>query len=644
MDFFSHQEAARKRTSLLLFYYVLAIAGLVTAVYAAFMFVFLWKGDEFGMTQNSLWNAEVFAWTCLGTLSVIFLGSTWRVIELRQGGAAVAQMLGGTPVSASPADHSEQKLRNVVEEMAIASGTPMPELYVLEDERGINAFAAGHSVSDAAIGVTRGCIDSLNRDELQGVIAHEFSHILNGDMRLNLRLMGLLHGILCLYIIGRILLRVRSSSSGDRKKGANPLPLFGLLLILIGGLGILFARLIQAAVSRQREFLADASAVQFTRNPHGIAGALKKIGGAVYGSKVEASQASAASHMFFGNALSEAWFGLMATHPPLAERIKRIEPAFDGRFEEVHDAQLAELIHGEPRPARAAAPPPIPMSAAGLAMLQGATSVPAEQITQRVGETVQAHYAAGLVDGLPMELRDAVTNSLTATALMFALVCSRDPEVRQRQLGQIGTVHTEVANLAAGYASLLARQDSRSRLILLNLSLPALRTLSREQWQRFRAVLDQVVACDAQIDLFEFVLKRIVERNIDAHFTPRKANVVQFYSFQPLAHDGAVLLSALAHVGSADTAAVRRAFQEGAGRLPTKDSLPLMPMSDCGVQAIDSALHRLAHAVPHIKKTVLDACAHTVSCDGVVRAEEAELLRAIAESLDCPIPPFVSGV
>ncbi|HWN96327.1 MAG TPA: M48 family metallopeptidase, partial [Methylomirabilota bacterium] len=412
MDFFEHQEAARKRTSLLLFYYALAVAFLVAATYAAVMLVFLWKGDAFGAGQVPLWHPQAFAGAAIGTLSVVFLGSLWRIVELRQGGAAVAQMLGGTPVGATPADPNQQKFRNVVEEMAIASGTPMPDLYVLEDEPAINAFAAGHSVSNAAIGVTRGCISRLNRDELQGVIAHEFSHILNGDMRMNIRLIGVLHGILCLYLIGRILLRVRSGSS--RKKGGNPLPLLGLLLIVIGGLGILFGRLIQAAVSRQREFLADASAVQFTRNPAGIAGALKKIGASAYGAKLEASQASAASPLFFGNALAEAWFGSMATHPPLGERIRRIDPAFDGNFPEIQEA-------GIPRQVSSIAPPPLVMSAAALAQLQGAAAVPAAQLTQRVGETVHVQYATDLLQALPAELRAATADSFSATALMFAL-------------------------------------------------------------------------------------------------------------------------------------------------------------------------------------------------------------------------------
>jgi len=637
MDFFAHQEAARKRTSLLLFYYAVAVVLLALATYAAAMIFFAWQHDTFGVKEVPLWHPEIFFASTLGTLTVVVLGSMWRMIQLRQGGAAVAQMLGGTLVGASPADEDEQKLRNVVEEMAIASGTPVPEIYVLESEQGINAFAAGHSTSDAAVGVTRGCIQKLSRDELQGVIAHEFSHILNGDMRMNIRLIGILHGILCLYLIGRILLRVRGSSSGSRKKGGNPLPLFGLALMAIGGLGVLFGRLIQAAVSRQREFLADASAVQFTRNPNGIAGALKKIGGSVYGSQLETPQASAASHLFFGNGLAESWFGLTATHPPLHERIKRIDPSFDGKFPQVQEDDWTKAADTLVARMAMTNPPAFARAVAGA-------TVRAERIVRRTGNPVQVSYAAGLLDALPAELRAAPANSLNATALMFALVLGHTPEVREQQVAQLAAIDLGLAQQTTRYADLLAEQDTRVRLPLLNLCVPSLRTLSREQWQRFRAALEQLVCCDAQIDLFEFVLKRVIERNIDAHFAPKRTSVIQFYSFKPLTADCALLLSALAHVGNSEAREVQRAFEEGAGRLPINELLPLVPASSCGVQEIDAALARLAQSVPHIKKTVLEACAHTVSCDGLVKAEEAELLRAIGETLDCPMPPFVEGV
>ena len=634
MDFFAHQAAARKRTALLLGYYTLAVVLLVLSTYAAAMLAFHWKEEAFAPGRLDWWHAKIFLGSTGGTLAVIALGSFWRMLELRHGGAAVSQMLGGTPLGEDATEPAEQQLRNVVQEMAIASGTPVPEIHVLQDELGLNAFAAGHTINDAVIGVTRGCMQRLSRDELQGVIAHEFSHILNGDMRMNIRLMGVLHGILCLYLIGRTLLRVRSGSSRSGKKGGNPLPLFGLLLMLIGSLGVCFGRLIQAAVSRQREFLADASAVQFTRNPNGIAGALKKIGGAMKGSQLDTAQATAASHFFFANGIGEGWFNLLATHPSLEERVRRIEPTFDGRFPTV--APVSSSPGDGPLPR-------VSMDSAAFARLEAVTPLAAPRITGRAGQMVHVQYAANLIQSIPAELRAAAGNSWNASGLILALVLTHDLPIRSRQLAQVSVFDSSLGAQVARYAGELARQDSRARLLLLNLTLPALRALSHEQWKRLRDLLEQLVCCDAQIDLFECVLKRVIERNVDAHFEPRAAAIIQFYSFGAVLRDCAVLLSALVHVGAADPTAAQQAFADGAARLPFQ-SLPFVPVAQCSVQSIDAALSRLAQSVPHIRKTVLDACAHAVACDGYVKAEEAELLRAVAESMGCPLPPFVGGI
>jgi hypothetical protein len=333
--------------------------------------------------------------------------------------------------------------------------------------------------------------------------------------------------------------------------------------------------------------------------------------------------------IFFGDA--------MATHPPLPERIKRIDPAFDGRFPPVESGDW-------PTQAKQLAVPMAPMDSAAFTRLAASPRVAATKVTRRSGQTVQVQYAADLIHSVPAELRAAAGNSWNAASIVFALVLSRDAEVRARQLSQLSSFNSNLAAQVARYADALANQDTRARLLLLNLSLPALRTISREQWQRLRGVLEQMVCCDAQIDLFEFVVKRVIEQNIDAHFAPKKAAVIQFYSFASVARDCAVLLSAMAHVGNPDGAEVERTFAEGSARLPLDQPLPLVPASHCGVQQIDAALSRLAQSVPHIKKTVLEACAHTIACDGYVKAEEAELLRAIAESLGCPIPPFVAGV
>jgi Zn-dependent protease with chaperone function len=332
MDFFEHQAKARKHTTVLVVYFVIAVVCIIASVYVASLLIFYFtqQAQQPGTSPPGfeLWDSQLFLYVVFGTLGVVLAGSLYKTILLSKGGSAVAESLGGRLVDADPSDPDERKLRNVIEEMAIASGVPMPKIYVLDDEPGINAFAAGHIPSDAAIGITRGGMRLLNRDELQGVIGHEFSHILNGDMRLNLRIMGVLFGIVGLTVIGRILLYSR----GGRGR-SNPMMFLGLALIVIGALGIFFARLIQAALSRQRELLADASAVQFTRNPAGLSSALQKIGGV--GSKVDSAHAEETNHMFFENGLNKPLLGMMATHPPLEQRIRAIEPTWNGKFSEI---------------------------------------------------------------------------------------------------------------------------------------------------------------------------------------------------------------------------------------------------------------------------------------------------------------------
>jgi hypothetical protein len=528
--------------------------------------------------------------------------------------------------------------------MAIASGVPVPQVFVMDQEQGINAFAAGHSTSDAAVSVTRGCMKRLTRDELQGVIGHEFSHILNGDMRLNLRLMGIIFGIVCLAVIGRILLQIRGGSRRDR----NPLPLLGLILVVVGWIGVFFGRLIQAAVSRQREFLADASAVQFTRNPAGLSGALKKIGGLGAGSKLEAAHAGEASHMFFGNGMGESLFGLMATHPPLEERIRAIDPNWEGKFPGVADASgrdedelISGIIGGAGLPAgldagrlvpAAARFAPPPVAAPGVMTNFGNVT------------TAHLHYAVEMRNAFAPAVQNAARDPLGASALIYALLISTDPEMRARQLQLVaeqvsGSAREETARLLPDVAPIAAN----TKLPLVDLALPALRRFSPAQYRQFRVAIQQLIEADGEVDLFEYVLQKIVLRHLDPHFNGARKTPVQYYAIKPLAEDCAVLLSAVAHVGADDAAQAQAAFQQGAQRLVSHAQVPLgfIPADRCDLPQVDAALNRLCQAVPQIKKNVITACAETVAADGVIQEMEAELLRAIADTLDCPMPPFL---
>ena len=447
MDFFQNQEVARKKTGLLIVYFLLAVILIILTVYVAIAAVLRLAepGDQSGaeLTLSALWDPQLFGAVAVGTAALISGGSLYKIASLSGGGHTVAELLGGRLLHPQTTDPDERRILNVVEEMAIAAGTPVPPVYLLEQEDGINAFAAGHSPNDAVVAVTRGCVRTLSRDELQGVVAHEFSHILNGDMRLNLRLMGVLFGILLIGLAGYILLRsssggtVRLGARDDDRRGANPLPLIGLALYVIGYVGVFFANLIKAAVSRQREFLADASAVQFTRNPDGIAGALKKIGALAEGSTIREPRAEEASHMFFGNLGGAGQlFGLLSTHPPLAERIRRIDPSFDGDFSKV---QLEPP--GDPAPAGAAAARP-PRA--------GSFSFNPAEAVARVGTIAapQLLYAGRLLEDLPRTLSQQVQDPLGAQATVFALLLDPGDAVRQQQLSWLErNVHPAVVQV-----------------------------------------------------------------------------------------------------------------------------------------------------------------------------------------------------
>ena len=666
MDFFARQDQARRKTKWLVVYFGIAVVTLIISVYVVALVIFAGVSSrshhrnyyDGGQTQElNLWNPEVFLAATFGVLAVVFLGSAYKTSELAAGGSAVASLMGGTQVSQDTADPAERKLLNVVEEMSIASGVPMPLVYVLNEEHGINAFAAGHTTGDAAIGVTRGCIERLSRDELQGVIGHEFSHILNGDMKLNLRLIGIIFGLLCLATIGRILMSTRGGNSRDR----NALPLFGLALVILGAAGVFFGRLIQAAVSRQREFLADASSVQFTRNPAGLSGALQKIGAYEYGSKLESEHAPDLCHMFFGNGLGETVFEPMATHPPLPERIRAIDPSWDGQFPEIKPDEdeaeaLAKVVH---RPVPPPMPGPFGAALAGSALTVGATAgtsagstpppvLSSGSMLSDMGKPSPAHlaYAGQIYEQLPPTLKAAVRQPLDATAFTYALLLDNDAGLRAQQLAEIAT-RTDAA-ISAKTAALygeLAQLQQRGRLPLINLAIGAMRNLTAADFGRFLGTLDWLVASDGQIELFEFVLQKAVRRHLAPQFGLARPAPVQYYALKPLLPDCAVILSALAGVSSPDPDEVERAFGAGlpALRLPVGTDLDLLPPDECDLGQISTALDRLVSAAPLIKGNLLAACVAVVSADGVIIEEEAELLRAIADSLDCPIPPVIGG-
>jgi Zn-dependent protease with chaperone function len=634
MDFFQRQEIARRNTRWFEVYFIFAVIGTVVALYLVAVAFYDYENppDDLVWTWASLWNPQLLLGVGGVTLFIIFTGSMYKISALSGGGRVVAEGLGGRPIAAQTSDPEERKLLNVVEEMAIAAGTPIPQIYLLPREAGINAFAAGHSTKDMVICVTQGSLKYLTRDELQGVIGHEFSHILNGDMRLNLRLMGVVFGILSLTIIGKILLQTRG-----RK---NPLPLIGIAMIVIGAIGVFFAKLMKSAVSRQREFLADASAVQFTRNPPGLANALKKVGGR--GSRIDDPNAEDASHFFFANGLTDSFFGWMSTHPPLEERIRELDPTWDGKFISAPITPY-QIVKPEEAPSLAGPGfPPILLNMAGAAVLAGgATAV--GQVLPQIGKPTTRHlaYAVDILSSLPEPLTAAAHDTTSAVAVIFALLMSPDEARRPAQLQSLQSepvITAQVTRLLPFTRDLV----SRARLPLVTLCIPSLRSLSPAQYAQFTRDLQSIISASGQTDLFTYTLQKIVLRQLDPNFNPAPNRVPQYYGIRELLPDCTVLLSALACAGNTDPAEVTKAFDQGARIFQDAPDALQFDSSAYDLDKIDASLNRLNQATPQIKKQILNACAETVAADGFIQESEAELLRAIADTLDCPIPPFLT--
>jgi Zn-dependent protease with chaperone function len=623
----------------LVFYFVLAVVVLILLVYGLAAALLFSVPDEHGHPQ-SLWNPALLGAVAFGVGVVVGLGSLFKTAQLAAGGRVVAETLGGRLVPTDTQDLRERRLLNVVEEMAIASGVPVPPVYILSDEPGINAFAAGRAPGDAVVAVSEGCFTYLTRDELQGVVAHEFSHILNGDMRLNLRLLGLIYGILALSIIGRVLIQVaggRGRSSSDRDdRSRQGVLLFGIGLWLLGLAGVFFGRLIEAAVSRQREYLADASAVQFTRNPEGIGGALKKIGGLAAGSTVQSPHAVEAAHMFFADALGMSLSGMLATHPPLAARIKRIDPRFDGTYPEVRPVAVApEEARG---PQRGRVPSILPGVKGGVMAVPVLAGMEAASRVARVTPR-DVTYAEDLHAALPDVLRRAVRDPFAARAVVYCLLLDPQSDVRQTQLAYLerSTDPRDYA-LVGQLAGAAGELPDASRLPLLELTLPALRQMSPRQHDSFRAVVDALIAADQRVSIFEYTLRCVLARYLDAGFNPSRP-VARPASAGQVVEQIAVVLSLLAREGQAEEAAAGAAFDAGMQALGA-GSRTLLPPDRCQLPAFDAALRSLSLTPPDVKRRLVAACAATILADQQVTVRESELLRAVCAVLGCPMPPL----
>jgi len=639
VDFFAAQDLARRKTwrlALLFGAAVLCLVVLTNLLVAAVVSLMANHGQV--IDPESLIRslpAGYWFWISFGVIGTVALASSYKYLQVRGGGRAVAESLGGRLVSQSTQDPGERRLLNVVEEMAIASAIPVPPAYVLE-EPSINAFAAGFSPDDAVIGVNRGTLDHLTRDELQGVIAHEFSHILNGDSRINVRLIAALHGILFISMVGHALLRGAGRGASRRRGNGGGAPILALAvgLLVIGYAGSFFGSLIKAAVSRQREYLADAASVQFTRNPSGIAGALKKIGSLSAGSVVNRPAAREASHLFFGEVGRAFLGGLAATHPPLERRIRAVDPTWDGRFPglagAVPGAAAASAATEDARSAFAPAPArPGPVPATSPA-----------GVVEAVGRLDDAGLARAhtLIDGLPAALRDAAHDPFAGRALAYGLVLEPSGPTRERQLQHVAA-HADrgVADQLQRLLPHLGSLDEYQKLVLVEMAMPALKELSDPQYRRFAGNLIALIKADRRIDLLEWVLHRLLLKELAPHFDGPRRLPVRHGSLRPVAAEAAVLISALAREDAPGSAAADRAFAAGMAELGMTANLDADDDPNFG--RLNQALAELQALQPLAKPRLIKACAAAVLADGRVSPRQAALLRGVAAALDCPLPP-----
>jgi len=636
MNFFEYQEQARRQSRWLVFLFILAVIVIVVVINIAILLafgVFDSEQQQFLFTLEGLKaNASTLVGGALATVAVIVFASLFKTATLRSGGGKVARDLGGVPVEADARDPLRRRLYNVVEEIALASGVPVPEIYVLEQESGINAFAAGFTVADAAVAVTRGALEKLSRNELQGVIAHEFSHIFNGDMRLNIRLMGALFGILMLSLIGRRVLHGSYFVGRSKNNNGGAVVMVAIAVMLVGYIGLFFGRWIKSAVSRQREYLADASAVQFTRDPDGIAGALKKI--SVYSDasylNVETEEVS---HMLFGNGEKISMF---STHPPLNERIQRIDKSF--KPEDL--IQLAKRIQREGQ------------NEAELAARQEKEGrrgrggmFDADNLVDQIGhpDFSRILMAAALAASIPEEISEAAHSSQWATEVLFYCLLDRNSEIREQQLlfvaQNMGSdSETRVRGLL-GASPELAREQ---RLPLLEISIPELKRRPPEYVSKVLATVNLMSEADGQTDVFEYLMAKIISQHLWESQNPQRVRLSGKKSLDHAMDKALNVVAVLALHGNDSTAGFEKSYEAGSKVLSAKTTTSVAVVENWN-EVLDSALPVLDQLKPADKEKLVKALIATVMADNKLAVSELELLRVVCAVIHVPLPLIAGG-
>jgi len=636
MNFFAYQDQARRQSRWLVFLFILAVVIIIVVIDIVMLVAF---GVMDAEKQHALFSLQALknsAPALLGgalvTAAVILVASLFKTMALRSGGGKVARDLGGTLVEADARDPLRRRLYNVVEEIALASGVPVPQIYVLDQESGINAFAAGFTPADAAVAVTRGTLEKLSRSELQGVIAHEFSHIFNGDMRLNIRLMGALFGILILSLIGRRVLQGSYYMGRSKNSKGGAIILIAVVVMLVGYIGLFFGRWIKSAVARQREYLADASAVQFTRDPDGIAGALKKI--AVYSDASYLNiESEEVSHMLFGDGERAKMF---STHPPLNERISRIDPSFT--TEDL--LSLATRIQREQESQASQA-----VKEAQQAKKQSGGMFDAGNIVDQIGspDFSRILMAATLAASIPEEINRAAHSSEWATEVLFYCLLDKDAGVREQQLlsvaQRMGSDSESRIRALLGTAPDLPREQ---RLPLVGMVFPELNRRPPDYVNNVLNTIKDLSEADGRIDVFEYMLAKIIAQQVWESTNPQKVRMSGKKSLQQVMGHELNVLAVLAQQGQESTSDIQSAYTAGVSALGLANSTA-MPNFEDWHQVLDDALPVLDQLKPSDKEKLVRALVATVMADNRLAVAEMEFLRVICALIHVPLPMITGG-
>jgi len=631
MNFFEYQDQARRQSRWLIFLFVLAVITIVVVIDLALLIAFGVMNNEEQQFVFNIQTLKANLPTLLGgaliTTGIIVVASLFKTAMLRSGGGKVARELGGVLVEADARDPLRRRLYNVVEEIALASGIAVPEIYVLEQESGINAFAAGFTPADAAVAVTRGALEKLSRSELQGVIAHEFSHIFNGDMRLNIRLMGALFGILMLSLIGRRVLHGSYYVGRSKNSNGGAIVMIAIAVMLVGYIGLFFGRWIKSAVSRQREYLADASAVQFTRDPDGIAGALKKI--SVYSDasylNVETEEVS---HMLFGDGERTKMF---STHPPLNERIKRIDKSFqpDDLVQLAKKIQRQEQVEAEIAENEQQSKKP---SAGGM--------FDADNLIDQIGhpDFSRILMAAALAASIPEPINQAAHSNQWATEVLFYCLMDHDSEICEQQLlivaQNMGSDSEGRVRSLMNAAPELVREQ---RLPLLEIALPELKRRPPDHVTKVLSTVKALNDADGQTDVFEYLMAKIIAQHLWEGMNPQSVKLSGKKSLKPMMAKALDVIAILAAHGQKDGEEIQSAFQAGLLPLGADKATP-MPKVENWNEILDQALPALDQLKPSDKEKLVKALIGTVMSDNKIAVSEMELLRVVCLVIHVPLP------